>query len=136
MSMLSDLPPRGETVRIASRQAVSADRRRDWLRGVLEHTVAGVFAIDRGLIQQPTRGVQSVAQARQVAMYLAHVGLGLSMRDTGNLFERDRTTVAHAVRMIEEKREHACFDHAMSVLEYVVRELAREIDDEEVDDVA
>jgi chromosomal replication initiation ATPase DnaA len=106
---------------------------RDWLRGVLERTVAHAFDIERGRISQPTRGVQSVAQARQVAMYLAHVGLGLTMRDAGTLFDRDRTTVAHAVRMIEDRRDRKDFDRAMDVLQEVVIELStanEEISDE------
>ena len=95
-----------------------------WLRGVLEHTVARVFEIERQRINQPTRGAATVAQARQVAMYLAHVGLGLTMRDVGILFDRDRTTVSHAVQMIENRRDGADFDRAMTILEDVVRQLA------------
>lgn len=98
--------------------------RKVWLRGALERTVAGVFAIERERINQPTRGAQSVAQARQMAMYLAHVALGLSMRDAGKMFDRDRTTVSHAVRMIEDKRDCEDFDLAMTVLEELVRLLA------------
>lgn len=95
-----------------------------WLREALEHTVAKVFEIERAWISQPTRGVATVAQARQVAMYLAHIGLGMTMRDVGLLFDRDRTTVSHAVRIIEEKRDIEAFDQAMAILEEVVRQLA------------
>lgn len=99
----------------------------------IEHTVAGVFAVERSQLSQPTRGLQRVAQARQVAMYLAHVGLGYSMRDTGDLFDRDRTTVAHAVRMVEEKRECPAFDEAMGALEGIVRELVRAVEEHDDD---
>jgi len=101
-----------------------AKEQKIWLRGALERTVAGIFAIERERINQPTRGAQSVAQARQMAMYLAHVALGLSMRDAGEMFDRDRTTVSHAVRMIEDKRDCEDFDLAMTVLEELVRLLA------------
>ena len=118
----------GDDIRERSSTAASGGRERAaakaWLRGALENTVAKVFEIERARIKQPTRGVATVAQARQVAMYLAHVGLGMTMRDVGLLFERDRTTVSHAVRMIEDKRDAEAFDQAMTVLEAVVRQLA------------
>lgn len=94
------------------------------LRSVLEHTVACVFEIERERLNQPTRGVASVSQARQVAMYLAHVGYGLSLTAVGELFERDRTTVAHACRIVEERREAVAYDRAMDLLEAVVRQLS------------
>ena len=93
------------------------------LRQALEHAVAHVFDIDPAAMNRPTRGEAAVAQARQVAMYLAHVGSGLSLTGVGRLFERDRTTVAHACRMIEERRDDPAFDRAMDLLESVVRQL-------------
>lgn len=94
------------------------------LRQVLEHAVAHVFDVDPAAMNRPTRGEAAVAQARQVAMYLAHVGSGLSLTGVGRLFERDRTTVAHACRMIEERRDDPAFDRAMDLLESVVHQLA------------
>lgn len=94
------------------------------LRQVLEHAVAHVFDIDPAAMNRPTRGEAAVAQARQVAMYLAHVGSGLSLTGVGRLFERDRTTVAHACRIIEERRDDPAFDRAMDLLESVVHQLA------------
>lgn len=97
---------------------------RPGLRHALEHTVAQVFGIERELLSQPTRGEASVARARQVAMYLAHVGYGLTLTEVGTLFGRDRTTVAHACRVVEEHREDTTFDRAMDLLEGVARSLA------------
>ena len=91
------------------------------LRNLLESTVGGVFDVERDLLHQPTRGRADVARARQVAMYLAHVGCGLSLTETGALFARDRTTVKHACRVIEDERDEPCFDRALDLLERVLR---------------
>ena len=53
-------------------------------------------------------------------MYLAHVALGITMRDVGGLFSRDRTTVAHACSVIEDRRDEPSFDRALELLEWTV----------------
>lgn len=55
--------------------------------------------------------------ARQVAMYLLHVGGGISLGRTGAAFGRDRSTVAHAVRALELRRDEPAFDTWMQALE-------------------
>ena len=47
-------------------------------------------------LRQAGRTSNAVARVRQIAMYVAHVGLGISMQDVGCGFFRDRTTVRHA----------------------------------------
>ena len=96
-------------------------RNKTVVREFLLRTVAGVFEVDLTLIMMPTRGTAAIAWARQVAMYLAHVGCGLSLTDVGQLFERDRTTVAHACHVVEEQREDEDFDLAVELLEQTVR---------------
>lgn len=91
------------------------------VREFLMRTVAGVFEIDSTLILLPTRGRAAIALARQVAMYLAHVGCSLSLTQVGELFERDRTTVAYACHVVEERREDEEFDRAVELLEQSVR---------------
>ncbi|MCB1509724.1 MAG: DNA replication initiation ATPase [Hyphomicrobiaceae bacterium] len=91
------------------------------LREFLDRVVASVFAVDTTLLKLPTRGRRPIAEARQVAMYLAHVALGLSLTDVGQLFERDRTTVAHACKKIEDRRELPSFDTAIDLLERSIR---------------
>lgn len=58
-----------------------------------------------------------VAFARQVAMYLASVGFGMSLGRVARAFGRDRSTVRHACRMMEERRENPSFDRWMEALE-------------------
>ena len=94
------------------------------LRRLLEQTVAPAFAVPCAELWGDTRGSPDAALARQVAMYLAHVGCGLSLTEVGRLFARDRTTVAHACERVEDRRESAPFDRARELLEGVLVILA------------
>ncbi len=68
-------------------------------------------------ILRPHRGPRDLVRARQVAMYLTHVGLGMSLSRVANAFERDRSTVAHACHRIEEMRDESAFDDWLDTLE-------------------
>ncbi|WP_428029228.1 helix-turn-helix domain-containing protein [Ancylobacter sp.] len=63
------------------------------------------------------------ASARALAMYLAHVALGLPMTRVAAGFGRHRSTVAHACRRIEERREIAGWDRYVAALEDDARRL-------------
>lgn len=64
----------------------------------------------------PTRGTTPMAGARGIAMYLVHVEASYTLTQTGVLFGRDRTTVAHACSIVEDKRDDVLFDEAMDDL--------------------
>ncbi len=85
----------------------------------------GVVAVESGLsvddLLSSQRCAAPVAQARQLAMYLAHVALGLPQTEVARAFQRDRTTVAHACRRIEDLRDVEIFDVEVSRLETCVR---------------
>jgi hypothetical protein len=93
------------------------------LRLIVEQAVETVFGVETCQLQMAQRGPARVALARQTAMYLAHVGLSLSFTDVGILFQRDRTTVAHACAVIEDRRDDPHFDRALELLERVVQAL-------------
>ena len=97
-----------------------APGRSDQMRLAIELAVVRVFGVDNHALEQNSRGVARVALARQVAMYLAHVGCGLSMTAAGRLFGRDRTTVAHACLIVEDRRDDPMFDRALDLLEWAV----------------
>lgn len=84
-----------------------------------------VAAADAGVgveaLLSHSRSTAPVALARQLAMYLAHVGLGLPQAAVAAAFGRDRSTVAHACRRIEELRDAAPFDHKVGRLEACLR---------------
>ncbi|QFR31687.1 helix-turn-helix domain-containing protein [Ancylobacter sp. TS-1] len=75
--------------------------------------------LDRVL--HPRRLDRRSASARALAMYLAHVGLGLPMTRVAADFGRHRSTVAHACRRIEERREVAGWDRRVAALEETAR---------------
>ena len=72
-------------------------------------------------IVAPTRRSQRTALARQVAMYLTHVAFGLNFVRVANAFGRDRTTVAHACRVVEDRRDDPDFDSWLEALETFLR---------------
>ena len=98
-----------------------AKRRPASMRAIIERTVADVFEIDCDYLRMPTRGQAPVALARQVAMYIAHVGYQISLTDVGAMFNRDRTTVSHACEVVEKRRDDARFDQAIDLIDLVVR---------------
>lgn len=89
-------------------------------RETIETTVAAAYSVPFGEMQTRSRGRAPVALARQVAMYLAHVALGLNYSATGRLFDRDRTTVAHACRIVEDRRDDPYTDDLLCALEFAL----------------
>lgn len=94
---------------------------RSFLWPVIEHSVANVFDVAASDLTGPSRGRARIAFCRQVAMYLTHVHLGLTLTQTGLLFGRDRTTVAHACEIIENSRDDPSFDQSLELLERAFR---------------
>lgn len=92
--------------------------------------VAAAFALPLTELRAPTRRSRSAAFARQIAMYLAHVGFGLSFTQVGCGFGRDRTTAAHACKAIEALRDDPSLDRMLDALEQACRMSAGAISDE------
>ena len=68
-----------------------------------------------------SRGSPSVAFSRQMAMYLSHVGFGMSHAAIGRFFGRDRTTVLHACHLVEDRRDDIWIDYRLAMLELACR---------------
>lgn len=79
-----------------------------------------MFAIDLRDLQAKRRGTPKVAFARQVSMYLAHVACSLSLTEVGILYGRERTTVAHACCLIEDRRDDPELDLKLDHLERAI----------------
>jgi len=86
----------------------------------IQHVIASAHRVDIAKLRAPTRQCAPVAFARQVAMYLAHISRGLTLTEVGRCFERDRTTVAHACRMVEDHRDRPEIDLALDYLEAAI----------------
>lgn len=68
------------------------------------------------------RGRADVAFARQVAAYLCHTAFEMSLTRVATAFERDRSTVAHACHLIEDRRDEPHFDVWIDTLETMLRQ--------------
>ena len=82
--------------------------------------VAALFNVSGRELRGPGRSPLAVSRVRQIAMYVTHVTLRLSMRDVGQGFGRDRTTVLYACHQIEDLREDEEFDDIVARVEQVV----------------
>lgn len=64
--------------------------------------VAAEFGLTRGILRSTTRR-QPVAWARQIAMVLIRECTAMPMSQIGRIFDRDHTTILHAVKMVRAK---------------------------------
>ena len=53
-------------------------------------------------------------------MYVCHVVLQMPLSEIGRGFGRDRATVRHACRLVEQRRDERAFDAFVSAVEHVV----------------
>ncbi len=121
--MLNIAHPRALEARYANRNNVldvSDPGLRGQSRAAIELAVVHVFGVEHKALGHVTRGAAQTALARQVAMYLAHVACGLTLTDAGRLFDRDRTTVAYACLIVEDRRDDPLFDRALDLLGWAV----------------
>jgi hypothetical protein len=73
---------------------------------------------DRILLRRDRR--RFACHVRQIAMYVCHVSLQVSLSDIGQAFGRDRTTVSHACHVVEDRRDDAAFDDFVATVERLV----------------
>jgi hypothetical protein len=88
---------------------------------------AAAFAVPVGELHATTRRSSYVAFVRQSAMYLSHVAFGVNLSEVGRAFGRDRTTAAHACRVIEDRREDPAVDVVLTSLENACNGLRRRL---------
>lgn len=79
--------------------------------------VAIEFAVPELSLDRPKQRDPLIDFARQVAMYLASSLFGMTMTRIGELFGRDRSTVSHALRVVEDGRTDPVFDAKVDRLE-------------------
>jgi len=87
---------------------------------VLVQIVAQSHGVTVKEIFHHSRSRAPIAATRQLAMYLMHVVLGRTLTDVGEFFRRDRTTVAHACRLVEDMRDSKEFDEQVCELEAAI----------------
>ncbi|MEZ5872384.1 MAG: helix-turn-helix domain-containing protein [Nitratireductor sp.] len=87
---------------------------------VVLRLVAHATGCETGKLTAASRGTSAEARARQLAIYLIHTSLSVSYNDIALLFGRDRTTIAHACRTIEDLRDVPAYDDWVSGLEETI----------------
>lgn len=91
-----------------------------------------LFNLSGKELRQPGRSQLGVSRVRQIAMYVCHVTLSLSMKEIGRGFNRDRTTVLHACQVVEDMRDDPDFDEVVATTERVIKAaFANQLNNEE-----
>lgn len=83
--------------------------------------MAALFDLPSRELRRPGRSTIDIARVRQIAMYVAHVVLQLTMGEVGRGFGRDRTTVLHACHLVEDMRDDPEFDRIVATAERVTK---------------
>ena len=86
--------------------------------------VAMEFAVPELSLDRPDQRDPIIDFARQVAMYLVSSLFGMTMTRIGELFGRDRSTVSHALRVVEDGRTDPVFDSKIDRLELWLGEVS------------
>lgn len=80
---------------------------------------AALFDVPSKELRHTGRTTVGISRVRQIAMYVTHTTLRISMGEVGRGYARDRTTVRHACHMIEDMRDDEDFDNAVMMTERV-----------------
>jgi chromosomal replication initiation ATPase DnaA len=81
--------------------------------------VAAELGIPASALVARSRCRAEIAEARWLAMYLAHVVLGRSIDTLARLFRRNWSTVSRACMRLEDQRDRPEFDALLDRLERV-----------------
>jgi len=92
-------------------------QRRDAEAACIIALVASRAGLSPHVLLLSSRCAAPIARSRQVAMYLVHTLCGRSQASVATTFGRDRTTVRHACRVIEDARDDPRFDEELTALE-------------------
>jgi hypothetical protein len=70
-----------------------------------------------GLESSEDPGRRATSHVRQVAMYVCHIAYSMPMGEVAQAFGRDRSTVGHACRMVEDRRDDRAYDTFVGIVE-------------------
>lgn len=101
--------------------AVSPPPERGRVDPLVTACVLAALGVGSQDLARASRGRAPVALARQISMYLHHVELGQTLTEIAIRFGRDRTTVAHACRSVEDRRDDPAFEAFLAAIETTVR---------------
>ncbi|WP_311029210.1 helix-turn-helix domain-containing protein [Mesorhizobium koreense] len=101
------------------------DRAVEWCDCLID-IASALFNVSGKELRRPGRSTLDITRVRQIAMYVGHVVLRLTMADVGRGFGRDRTTVLYACHLVEDMRDDADFDRIVATMERVAGAAFRE----------
>lgn len=105
----------------------------DILRARLVVTaVALEFGIADMPVKRPRGGSSRMSFASQIAMYLTHTVYQINLARVARAYSRDRSTAAHACRVVEDSRDDPFMDDRIAKLEIFLEHAplpAPELDD-------
>ncbi|MCO5063140.1 MAG: chromosomal replication initiator DnaA [Rhizobiaceae bacterium] len=87
--------------------------------GNVVEIISALFNVPSKELKASHRTSHSIAQVRQIAMYVAHVVMRLTMKEVGLGFDRDRTTVLYACHQVEDMRDDIEFDQMVARAERI-----------------
>ncbi|HVU19400.1 MAG TPA: helix-turn-helix domain-containing protein [Rhizomicrobium sp.] len=94
---------------------------------IAQALVAHVYGVDVKDLRSPKRSSPRAALARQIAMYLSHIVLRMTLTEIGTAFGRNRSTACHALHHVEDMRDDPELDRTLLELEVLLRNTAREV---------
>ncbi len=113
--------------RVDSENSVSVSRssRAEFATRLVVRLVSNSQNLEEAAVMDTNRGSSDISRARQIAMYLLHTSLSMPYGTVAKLFGRDRTTVAHACRTIEDLRDVPASDDEIVKLEGILELLTQ-----------
>lgn len=103
MSQFNNQPASIELAKVALRDILNSQLRQISMENI-QKTVAGYYHIKVSDLKSKSRKT-ALARPRQMAMAIAKQLTPLSLPDIGEAFERDHTTVIHAIKKIDEMKK-------------------------------
>ena len=82
--------------------------------------VASAFELPSERLLRNDRGNAKATRARQISIYLMHTGLSFSLAKVSRIYNKDRTTIGYACRLIEDLRDSPAFDDRILELENTI----------------
>lgn len=96
--------------RLAKKSQPIISLRNEAICHFLQELACQVFCQTLDEIRAKSRRSAKTAFARQVIMYVAHTTFGLQYIEIADVFDRDRTTVSHACKVVEDRRDEPSID--------------------------
>ena len=79
--------------------------------------VALLERVEISELKNTSRGKADICLARQMAMYLMHTVFSSPYHRVARFFNRDRTTISHACKLVEDLRDNEPFDKSLEAME-------------------